>query len=58
MLRICFHDWNKWSVVVRDYSANRNQFRSCKKCNKIIKRKAFYMVATEDKTINEIVKDV
>ena len=52
MINFCWHNWTKWSEVYSDYSANRIQFRNCKKCNKVIKRKAFWMVAVKNEDIN------
>lgn len=48
---IFWHDWSKWSDVVKDYSADRNQYRYCKKCNRQQKRKAFLVDYTTDEQI-------
>ena len=58
MNRFCWHDWTKWGKIIQDYTPNRFQFRSCKKCNKVVRRKAFWNNSIKDEDINEcITKD-
>ena len=53
MFRFCWHDWNKWGNILQDYTGKRYQFRSCKKCNKIITRKAFWLNTITDSEIEK-----
>jgi len=51
----CWHNWTKWGAVIKDYNAIRYQYRGCKKCNKIIRRKAFWNNSiTDDQIMNSI----
>lgn len=33
-MKICFHDWLKWSELVESYNGHKTQFRDCAKCGK------------------------
>ncbi len=56
MKRLCWHDWAKWSCVIQDYNMTMYQYRKCKKCNKIIRRKAFWNNSITDDQISDSIR--
>lgn len=48
-----FHNWGKWSKMLEDYSGDRHQFRICKICGKMQKRKICWLNSIKASEVNK-----
>ncbi len=57
-MRICFHDWYKWTELVPGYNSHKLQFRDCKKCGKTQKRDIGYCGGAESSAANKAIREI
>jgi hypothetical protein len=55
-MRICFHDWYKWSELVPTYGNSKMQFRDCSKCGKTQKRSLGYCDGVMAEAANKAIR--
>lgn len=48
------HDYTKWSVMVEPYGSIRQQWRKCKKCNRLSYRRIGYASGVPPATVNKL----
>jgi len=50
------HVWSDWSEVVRAYNGNKQQYKYCLKCNKIVYRTIGYAGGIDADLINAVIR--